>query len=85
MTQTPEPWLYLRRARLRAGFGTATAAAEALGLSVTHYCSVEKGRRSLSDQALIDAAALYHVDVAELDASRPKVCRQPGSDRDVAA
>lgn len=75
MTDTPTPWTYLKQARLRAGF-TATTAAEALRVSLTHYCSAEKGRRGLGSQTLIDAARLFGVDVIELAESRPQPTRR---------
>lgn len=71
MTDSPTPWAYLKRARLRAGY-TPTTAAAALNVSLTHYCSAEKGRRGLSDLTLIAAARLFNVDVVELAESRPQ-------------
>lgn len=64
------PWTYLREARLRAGHSPKTAA-EAVSITLSHWCSVEAGRRGFSDDKLIEVAALFHVDVAKLDLTRP--------------
>lgn len=73
MTDPLTPWTFLKRARLRAGYGTARAAAEAIGVSHTHYCMAEKGRRGLSGDVLLVAARKFRVDVIELAESRPQM------------
>lgn len=71
-TQALAPWQFLKLARLRAGY-TSTAAAQALNVSLTHYCSVEAGRRGLSDEKLILAAKAFSVDVVRLEKSQPRL------------
>lgn len=79
----PEPWTFLRRARLRAGL-TSTDAAREIGVSLTHYCNVEKGRDGFSDKTLIRTAVVYQVDVEALDASRPVLVSRTAPLADVA-
>lgn len=71
MASQRTPWNYLIVARLRAGYGSPTAAARALGVSLTHYCSVEAGRRRFSGDKLILAAQAFGVDVADLQRTQP--------------
>lgn len=76
-----EPWTFLERARIRAGYGRPIDAARAIGIGISHYCSVEKGRRRLGGDKIVKAARLFNVDVFELKASAPEIpVRRPESD-----
>lgn len=75
-----KPWTYLKRARLRAGFGPR-GAAQAIGIGLSHYCSVEAGRYGLSDEKVIRAAEVFGVDVVELEESKPRTPRRIGPSR----
>jgi transcriptional regulator with XRE-family HTH domain len=74
-SQPITPWAYLRRARLRAGY-TPTTAAQALNVTLSHYCSVEAGDRGFSDAVLIKTANLFNVDIEELDRTKPPLPRR---------
>ena len=83
-SQTTTPWTYLRAARLRAGH-TPVTAAKALNITLGHYCNIESGERGPSDALLIRAAALFGVDVAELDRTKPQLPWRGRTDEPVAS
>ncbi len=52
----------LREARIRAGFRSAAAAAQAFGWAVSFYCSHENGHRGVKLNTLERYARAFHVD-----------------------
>lgn len=54
-------------------------------MTLSHYCSVEAGDRGFSDAAMIRAAEIFNVDVAELDKTKPALPWRGRCDKEAVA
>lgn len=70
MAQSPTPWRYLTRRRIRAGH-TQTSLAAAVQVYVSTICRIEQGTRGVSPQLCKRLAEALQVDIDELIDSAP--------------